>query len=216
MLPKKMMDTIILGRYDFVMSLAFLIGMLVLILSVCDSDIHLLTSALAWPAWFSFSTFLSLSFTILVGVGAGMTWYYTEIMAVRGWLRLQTRNKPIAEARIFGETRHTVRQGQKLPISLLLVCLLSIALLEEVLWRGYLIVYATDILNLSPQHAIVISSFAFGMNHLSYGLANVISKTLFGGILSLLFLFSESLFPSILCHQVFNLMVFNYRIERKS
>ena len=213
-LPKKMLDAI-LGRYDFVMSLAFLMGTLLLILSVCDSAIHLLMSTSSWPSWFSFPTFLSHGFTIFVGVGSGVTWYYTEIIATRGWLKLQARNKPIAEAWIFGETRRVVRQAQKLSLGLLLGCLLGIALLEEVLWRGYLITYATDVLNLSAQHAVIISSLAFGMNHTGYGLANVVSKTLFGGILSLLYLVSDSLFPSILCHQVFNLMVFNFRIERK-
>ena len=213
-LPPKMMDTL-LGRYDFVISLAFLMGTLILILSVCDSAISLLMSTLSWPAWFSFPTFTSLGFTIFVGVGVGMTWYYIEIIATRGWLKLQTENWSIGEAWIFGETRRVVRQAQKLSIGLLLGCLFGIALLEEVLWRGYLITYATDVLNLSTQHAIIISSFAFGMNHMGYGLANVLSKTLFGGILCLLYLASDSLFPSILCHQVFNLMVFNFRIERK-
>ena len=213
-LTKKMMDTL-LGRYDFVMSLAFLMGTLLLILSVCDSAIHLLMATLSWPAWFSFPTFLSLGFTIFVGVGIGVTWYYTEILVVRGWLKLQTRNEPVAKAWIFGETRRVVRQAQKLPTGLLLGCLLGIAMLEELLWRGYLITYATDVLNLSAQHAVIISSFAFGMNHTGYGLANIISKTLFGGILSLLYLASDSLFPSILCHQIFNLMVFNFRIERQ-
>ena len=66
------------------------------------------------------------------------------------------------------------------------------------------------------QYAVVISAVAFGMNHIAYGLANVLSKTLFGVILSLLYLASDSLLPCILCHQVFNLMVFKIRIEWKS
>ena len=125
-------------------------------------------------------------------------------------------NKPLARQWMFGETKLIVRQGQKLPISLLLVCILGEAFLEEVLWRGYLVAYANDVLNLPVQYAVIISSFAFGMNHLVYGLANVISKTLFGIILSLMYLASGSLLPCILCHQVFNLMVFKIRIEWKS
>ena len=66
------------------------------------------------------------------------------------------------------------------------------------------------------QYAVIISSFAFGMNHLAYGLANVISKTLFGIILSLMYIVSDSLLLCILCHQTFNLMVFKIRIEWKS
>ena len=168
-LPKKMVEAI-LGRYDFVMSLAFLMGTLLLILSVCDSAIHLLMSTSSWPSWFSFPTFLSHGFTIFVGVGSGVTWYYTEIIATRGWLKLQARNKPIAEAWIFGETRRVVRQAQKLSLGLLLGCLLGIALLEEVLWRGY---------DLGIHHFAIKNSdledvylFATGRRYMRYGQKN--------------------------------------------
>ena len=117
---------------------------------------------------------------------------------------------------MFGDTKRIARQGQKLPIGLLLICILGEVILEEILWRGYLVSYATNVLNIPVQYAVVISSLAFGMNHLAYGLANVISKTLFGIILSLMYLVSGSLLPCILCHQVFNLMVFKIRIEWQS
>ncbi|MXX37031.1 MAG: CPBP family intramembrane metalloprotease [Gemmatimonadetes bacterium] len=125
-------------------------------------------------------------------------------------------NSPTARQWMFGETRRIVNQGQKLPIGILLGFVLSESFLEELLWRCYLISYTTDILNMPAQYAIAISSVAFGVNHIAYGLANVLSKTLFGVILSLLYLASGSLLPCILCHQVFNLMVFKIRIEWKS
>lgn len=209
---KKTLNTS-MRTYGPILSLVFLIGTLVLILSVCDSTIRLLVPTLAWPVWFGFSPSLSLGFTIFAGVIAGVAWYYTEIIAARGWLKLHKKKETGLWA--FGETRSIVRQAQKLPAGLLMGITLGIALLEELLWRGYMVTYATDILNLSAQHAIMISSFAFGMNHLGYGLANLFSKTLFGGFLSLMFLVSDSLFSSILCHQVFNLMVFKFRIEWK-
>ena len=146
----------------------------------------------------------------------GMAFYYAEIISAQTWLRLKIGNKPVIKNWMFGETKRIVRQGQRLPINLLLGCILSEAFLEEVLWRGYLISYATDFLNMPVQYAVILSSVAFGMNHLAYGLANMISKTLFGIILSLMYLVSGSLLPCILCHQVFNLMVFKIRIEWKS
>ena len=205
-----------LDRYDVVVPLAFLTGALCLILSICDSAPYLLKSVFAWPIWFGFSKPLSLGIAIVISIGIGVVFYYAEIVAARMLLKLRVGNKPTANHRMFGDTKRIVRQRQKLPISLLLGCILSEALLEEVLWRGYLIPYATGVLGIPAQYAIVISSIAFGMNHIAYGLANVISKTLFGAILGLMYLVSDSLLPCILCHQIFNLMVFKIRIEWKS
>ena len=214
-LSEKSLDAT-LDRCDFVIPLASLIGTLVIILNVCDSAIHILMSAFEWPMWFGLSMPLSLVVAIFVSVGTGTVFYYAEIIAAQVWLKLRVRNKPIEEHWMFGDAKRIVRQGQKLPIGLLLICILGEVILEEILWRGYLVSYATDVLNIPVQYAVVIASLAFGMNHLAYGLANVISKTLFGIILSLMYLASGSLLPCILCHQVFNLMVFRIRIEWKS
>ena len=215
MLSKKTLN-VNLERYDVLVPLASLMGALVLILNVCDPAICILKSAFAWPMWFDSPKPLSLGIAIFVSIGTGVVLYYLEIIAARAWLKLRMGSKPLARHRMFGETKRIVRQGQKLPIGLLLGCILSESLLEEILWRGYLIPYAIDVLNIPVQYAIIISSLAFGMNHIAYGLANVISKTLFGVILSLMYLTSDSLLPCILCHQVFNLMVFKIRIEWKS
>ena len=214
-LSEKTMDAT-LDRYDFVVPLLSLVGVLVLILSICDPAIYILISAFEWPMWFGRSISLSLGITIFVSICVGVAFYHVEIIAAQAWLKLRMGNKPIAKHWMFGETKLIVRYGQKLPVGLLLGCILSEVLLEEILWRGYLIPYAIYILNMPVQYAIIISSLAFGMNHIAYGLANVISKTLFGVILSLMYLASDSLLPCILCHQVFNLMVFKIRIEWKS
>lgn len=214
-LSEKMMN-VTLDRYDFVISSISMIGTLFLILNGCDSAIHILTSAFSWPMWFGLPKYLSLGVAIFITIGVGVVFYYAELTAARVWLKLQTGNRPTAEQWMFGETKRIVRQGQKLPIGLLLSCIIGEVVLEEILWRAYLVSYATGVLNIPVQYAIIIASLAFGMNHLAYGLANVISKTLFGVILSIMYLASDSLLPPILCHQVFNLMVFKIRIEWKS
>ncbi len=214
-LAKKTMDEI-LDRYDFVVPLGSMLCALILILSLCNPASHILRAAFAWPMWSGFPTYVSLGFATIISIVIGVSFYYIEIVAARAWLKLRMGNKPTVKNWMFGETKRIVRQGQKLPIGLLLVCIFSEVILEEILWRGYLISYSTDVLNIPVQYSIVIASFAFGMNHLSYGLANVISKTLFGVILSIMYLAFDSLLPSILCHQVFNLMVFKIRIEWKS
>ena len=205
-----------LDRCDFVVPLASLIGTLLVILSVCDSAIRILISAFEWPMWFGLSMPLSLVVAIFVSVGVGTAFYYSEIIAAQAWLKLRMRNKPTGRHWMFGDTKRIVRQGQKLSIGLLLICIFGEVIIEEVLWRGYLVSYATDVLNIPVQYAVVVASLAFGMNHLAYGLANVISKTLFGVILSIMYLASDSLLPCILCHQIFNLMVFRIRIEWES
>ena len=214
-LSKKRLDAA-LDLYDFVIPLIFLMSTLILILNVCDPTIRIIVTIFEWPIWFDIPMPLSLGITMFISIGVGMAFYCAEIIAAQMWLKLYVGNKPTARHWMFGETKRIVRQGQKLPISLLLGSVLGESFLEEVLWRGYLIFYAINILNMPAQYAVIISSLAFGMNHLSYGLANVISKTLFGVILSLMYLASDSLLPCILCHQVFNLMVFKIRIEWKS
>ena len=214
-LSEKRLDAV-LDRYDSVIPFTFLIGTLILILSTCDSTISILASAFEWPIWFDIPMPLSLGITIFISIGAGTVFYYSEIIAEQTWLKLHVVNKPTARQWMFGDTRRIVNQGQKLPIGILLGSILGESLLEEVLWRGYLISYAINVLNMPAQYAVILSSAAFGMNHIAYGLANVISKTLFGIILSLMYLASGSLLPCILCHQVFNLMVFKIRIEWKS
>lgn len=205
-----------LDRYDFIVPLVSLVGVLALILSMCDSAIHILISAFEWPIWFNLPIYLSLGIVIFISVSVGVIFYYVEIIISQTWLKLRTGNNLTARHWMFGETRRIVSQGQRLPTGMLLGFVLGESLLEEVLWRGYLLSYTNDVLNMPVQYAIVISSVAFGMNHIAYGLANVLSKTLFGVILSLLYLASDSLLPCILCHQVFNLMVFKIRIEWKS
>lgn len=214
-LSERTIDTT-LDRYDFIVPMLSLVGVICLILSICDPATYILTSSFEWPIWFGLTMPFSLGVAIFVSVSVGVAFYYIEILAAQTWLKLRAGNKPLAKHWMFGETKCIVRQGQNLPIIFLLCCILSESLLEEILWRGYLIPYAVDILNIPVQYAIIISSLAFGMNHIAYGLANVISKTLFGVILSLMYLASESLFPCILCHQVFNIMVFKIRIEWKS
>ena len=205
-----------LDRYDFIVPLVSLVGVLALILSMCDSAIHILISAFEWPIWFDLPIYLSLGIVIFISVSVGVTFYYAEIIISQTWLKLRLGKNPTARHWMFGETRRIVSQGQRLPTGMLLGFILGESLLEEVLWRCYLFSYTNDVLNMPVQYAIVISSVAFGMNHIAYGLANVLSKTLFGVILSLLYLASDSLLPCILCHQVFNLMVFKIRIEWKS
>lgn len=205
-----------LDQYDFVVPFLSLVGVLSLILSICDPAIYILKSAFKWPVWSDLPIPLSISITMFVSMSTGIAFYYSEITAARVWLKLRMGNKPMANTWMFGETKCIVRHGQRLPISLLLGCILGESLLEEILWRGYLLSYANDVLNIPIQYAVVISSLAFGMNHIAYGLANVISKTLFGIILSLMYLAFNSLLPCILCHQVFNLMAFKIRIEWKS
>ena len=212
---KKMLNTT-LDRYDFIVPLVALVCVSALILSMCDSATLILISAFKWPIWFDLSMYLSLGIAVFISMSVGVIFYYLEIIISQAWLKLRIGNNPTVKHWMFGETKRIASQGQKLPISLLLGSVLGESFLEEVLWRGYLISYTTNILNMPVQYAIVISSVSFGMNHIAYGLANVLSKTLFGVILSLLYLASGSLLPCILCHQVFNLMVFKIRIEWKS
>ncbi|MDE3259268.1 MAG: CPBP family intramembrane metalloprotease [Gemmatimonadota bacterium] len=202
-----------LSKYDFIASFAFLTFALVFVFSVCPVDSCILTAGFTWPQWFNVPEPLSLPVDLLAGVFLGISYYFVEA-SVASWSVKFYRSDSTSETFwTFGQTRRIVKGAQQLPTLFLLFLIASKATLEEVLWRGFVFIFAVDVLDLPQPHAIAISSVAFGISHFSYGIANILSKTLFGGILCMVYSMASSLIPAILCHQAFNFMVFRFRIE---
>ena len=95
---------------------------------------------------------------------------------------------------------------QNLPL-LIFTCFTA-AVVEEILFRGYILPTLTNITN-SAKLGIVISSTLFGLMHLSYGTAHqVIIPIYFGIIFSTYYWKFRNLKVVIFCHFIWNLVVY--------
>lgn len=116
----------------------------------------------------------------------------------RGLLRRRPSSvveRPVAETMLL------------LPI---LVIILA-AVLEELIWRGYLIPALMSIWSLELWLALFISSVAFSIHHVYFGLHQIGIKAAQGMLWGGVFLFSASLLPAIIAHIAFNLFIFYHR-----
>lgn len=78
---------------------------------------------------------------------------------------------------------------------------LTAGVCEETLYRGFLIRFLHEgALALPIAAALAVSSLIFGLNHAYQGVRGVISTTLVGVALGLVFLLSGSLWPAIVLH----------------
>lgn len=95
---------------------------------------------------------------------------------------------------------------QNLPL-LIFTCFTA-AVIEEILFRGYILPTLSNITN-SVNLGIIISSILFGLMHLSYGTAHqVIIPIYFGIIFSTYYSKFRNLKVVIFCHFIWNLVVY--------
>jgi membrane protease YdiL (CAAX protease family) len=71
---------------------------------------------------------------------------------------------------------------------------------EELLYRGYLIWYFTHWLDVAP--AVIVSSVIFGIGHSYQGLKGILTTTLVGAVMALIYLTSGSLWPAMAVHAI--------------
>lgn len=80
---------------------------------------------------------------------------------------------------------------------------------EEIFYRGFWIAILQGSFSFPPWLAIGVSSLAYGLNHLVFGRASVISKTAVGILYGSLYLFGgKSLLLPIVCHGLQNVTLF--------
>ena len=89
-------------------------------------------------------------------------------------------------------------------IQWLLIVWILVGLIEETIYRGYLMIAFIDIFGASPgviAASLFFSSLVFGLSHYYQGPSGAISATLVGFIIGLVFIFSEfNLWLAILIH----------------
>jgi len=113
--------------------------------------------------------------------------------------------------RTFGKgSPEQLRQLQNilaLPFSHRCFLVLTAAVVEEVLYRGYAIGVGQHLLG-SVWLACVVSIAAFTLAHLRWGLAHLLPVFVSAVILSLLFAFTQSLWVCIIAHAIVDAMGF--------
>ena len=87
--------------------------------------------------------------------------------------------------------------------------LMSSALLEEILYRYYLIALLSS-LGASLALSVAISSISYGLIHSYFGINSVVSKTVSGFLYAALVLLTGNLAASIVAHSLVNLAAFSF------
>lgn len=108
-------------------------------------------------------------------------------------------------------TQSDTNQGIELlyrSIPLMIFTCFTAAVLEELLFRGYILPTIVKIIN-SVWGGIFLSSILFGLMHLSYGTSHqVIIPIYFGVVFSTFYVKFQSLKITIFCHFIWNLVVY--------
>lgn len=110
-----------------------------------------------------------------------------------------------------GRTVEVVNRALSLGLPVLVGTTLVTVVCEEMLWRAFLIEAGLG-WGWSMGAVVAVSSLAFGLNHLYFGLQNAAAKAVEGAFWAGLFL-TGGLLVAVASHLVFNLLAFNLRIE---
>ena len=108
--------------------------------------------------------------------------------------------------------RETRQQADTSPIAplalpLQIPLIILVVLLEEMLWRGYLIRALFTYFPVGVSTSILVSGAAFGMNHYYGGFRQVLMKTILGVVWGGLFLWGGSITLPVLSHLTFDGLV---------
>lgn len=117
---------------------------------------------------------------------AGFALYYADTYAV---------------SRLQGQS---LRRGVSHPVSM--VPVLFVVVPEEILFRGGLAVLIDAV---HPAAFVVVSAVLFGVLHFTFGLRDVLVKTVDGAIFAVVFVATGSLAASVLIHLGYNLASFH-------
>ncbi|HYO15217.1 MAG TPA: type II CAAX endopeptidase family protein [Thermoanaerobaculia bacterium] len=162
-------------------------------------------TGLAVPRIAGWGPWASLAASVAAGVLLGWALFSNELLTAR-LLRRLTRKSRGLQRTLEGGSQDFADQQQGTPFSVLLLVSVFIVFAEELLWRGYLIHVFTGPFSLSQPVALLLSSAAFGLNHVYFGLRNILLKALAGLIWGALFLWTGSLVAAVVSHYTFEIL----------
>lgn len=134
---------------------------------------------------------------VLLAASCGLAAYFGELALAAHWPKGSPlrRTGPALEAvTALSRSRHTLAAVG-----------VSTAVLEELLWRGYLLRGLMAVTG--AMVAVFVQAIVFGVNHASFGPRDVVAKTLSGALWGALTLLLASVGPAIIAHLTFQGLV---------
>jgi uncharacterized protein len=130
---------------------------------------------------------------------------YLMLVVVIGGIRLRQRllrgeSSPRGAVRVTALAPGT-RQERRMAV----VVSITAGTCEELAYRGFLIAVGVGVLGLSPHLAALLALAVFAVGHLYQGVYGLISSTVVGFVLTLLYLLTASLLLPIVVHAVVDL-----------
>lgn len=116
---------------------------------------------------------------------SGPTLYLGELLLAVGLEGRTSKNDKLSTI-VDGGSKSLVEVSRGMTAVALLVIVLPIV--EEILWRRYLVVLLIDDWGLTAAVAVLLAGLSFGLNHYWFGVRNIITKTVVGSVWGWLFL----------------------------
>lgn len=205
---------IFFARQVVFLHIGLLVGLLIITMNQSTASFIVSPAVFSVPTLFKLPHVISSFFAIAIAVTVGAGFFRLEAFLfkyrgfVSGEITAGTKSQKIDGVYWDFSEIGNFQKG------VVLIMLTATVALEEYLWRAYVLEFAFNDLLLSIPLSMVISSTSFGIAHWYSGLFNVISKTLMGYLLCSSYFLFDSLFPPIVIHLVYNLMVFGVRLRR--
>lgn len=89
-----------------------------------------------------------------------------------------------------------------------LTVILALAVLEELIFRGYLIQYCHFFPGLIAKVILILTVIVFGISHASFGLLQMVSKAILGCVCTLAVLLFHTILPALIIHGYLNWAAF--------
>lgn len=149
----------------------------------------------------------SMSLSVLVHVVVSILIVYmvvTTIVPLFLLRRPQFRNEALAA---FKE-RQFILPIFRAEKTLFILVAVSVGICEEVIFRAFLVNYLHhDLISMSHLTSFIIASIIFGLGHFHQGVNGIVNATVFGLVMSYLFVMTGSLLLPIIVHIVYDLKI---------
>lgn len=106
----------------------------------------------------------------------------------------------------FNNRRFAFPTTPKEQLMYLLVAI-TVGIVEEFMFRGFLLQYLRDLCELSILTSFLIVSVIFGIGHFTQGISGIVFTFLLGLGLGYLYLVTGSIIPGIIVHTLFDLKI---------
>ncbi len=97
---------------------------------------------------------------------------------------------------------YVLHEKNQHPYSLFII--LALAVFEEIIFRGYLVYCCNLLPSVFVKAGLIFTVIMFGISHASFGMSQMISKTILGGFCMVVVLIFHTLVPAFIIHGFLN------------